>query len=202
MPPGVLLMLFRDWGGRAGKPTFLLILSRDIYLRIKLLFSYEISMPLYWFNEVRDGFFFNLQIWQSLQDKVRSAPPHSGFHQTLKWTSSLAALLGFNNMPLKSQGLKKKITLYWMVYISFINVWISAKSFIWELFQNIGVSVTNRSHSSGACVSVALLPWLNVFSTSFYLLWQTQSYHSLNIRTLKVLLTLWMVERLKRKGQQ
>lgn len=86
-----------------------------------------------------------------------------------------------------------------MAYISFINVWISAKSSIWELFQNIGVSVTNTSHSSGACVSLALFPWLNVFSKSFYLLWQTQSYHSLNVRTLKVLLTLWMVERLKRK---
>lgn len=88
-----------------------------------------------------------------------------------------------------------------MAYISFINVWISAKSFIWELFQNIGGSVTNRSHSSGACVSSVLFPWLNVFSMSFYLLWQTQSYHSLNIRTLKVLLTLWMVERLRRKRQ-
>lgn len=69
-----------------------------------------------------------------------------------------------------------------MAYISFINVWISAKSFIWELFQSIGGSVTNRSHSSGACVSLALFPWLNVFSMSFYSLWQRQYYNSLNIR--------------------
>lgn len=47
-----------------------------------------------------------------------------------------------------------------MAYISFINVSISAKSFIWELFQNIGGSVTNRTHSSGMCVSFALVPWL------------------------------------------
>ena len=86
-----------------------------------------------------------------------------------------------------------------MAYVSFINVWISAKSFIWELFQNRGGLVTNRSHSNGTCVSLALFPWLNVFSMSFYLLWfiKTQSYHSLNIRTPKVLLTLWTVEELR-----
>lgn len=86
-----------------------------------------------------------------------------------------------------------------MAYISFINVWISAKSFIWELFQNRGGSVTNRSHSKETCVSLALFPWLNVFSMSLYLLWfiKTHSYHSLNIRTPQVLLTLGTVEELR-----
>ena len=58
-----------------------------------------------------------------------------------------------------------------MAYISFINVWISAKSFIWELFQNIGGSATNGSHSNGTCVSLDLFPWLKVFSMSSYLFW-------------------------------
>lgn len=86
-----------------------------------------------------------------------------------------------------------------MASISIINVWISAKSFIWELFQNRGGSVTNRSHSNGTCVSLALFPWLNVFSMFFYVLWfiKTQSYHFLNIRTPEVLLTLWMMEELR-----
>lgn len=161
MPPGVWIMPF--WGGGGGRymeTYFSLILSREIYFRLKLLVFF-MRPQCYSTDKTRSW----VVLWNSRHGRVYRTKPDWPLHtagsirqlgECLAWLHYWVFRICLSNHKVK----KKKITRYWMAYISFINVSISAKSFIWELFQNIGGSVTNRTHSSGMCVSFALVPWL------------------------------------------
>lgn len=109
-------------GVRGGNPHFFYYFpgtftsqSSYYFLKGSQCHSTDLKRPGMVFSELRTG--------QSLQDTVRSAPPHGRSHWTPKGTSSLGALLGFKNMPLKSQGLRKKRSHYpeWLTLVSLMS---------------------------------------------------------------------------------